>query len=460
MKKHSKWIVLPAVLFLLSSCSKSEFLEMKPTTTIITPTTLSDFQHLLDNTSIQNTSALAQLADDDYFIANEEELANRSLTEQNSYVWAKDIYGGAKEIPDWNIPFKNIFYSNAVLEGLAKSDSAATERGQYLKGWALFKRAYFMYDLTRNFCKSYDEGTATTDPGIPIRLKPGIDKVEKRASLQKTFDQIIDDLANAENLLPKTRPSSNLNRPSRIAVYALLARIYLEMRKYDQAEIYADKCLNLYPKLIDYNTLSLTASRPFSITNDELIYNTTTVPNYELTTAYSLSPAKVLSSLIQSYHINDLRKVLYFLLNPVNGYYTKKTGYYGVGSYPFTGLATDEVYLIKAECLARNGKPDLAIEKLNQLLITRYSNKAVYLPLKASSNANALDIILQERRKEMVFRGQRWHDLKRFNKEGAQISVSRTLLGTRYTLPANDPRWVFPIPDDEVILSGIVQNQR
>lgn len=460
MKKYIQWISLLTLLFLLNSCSKSEFLEMKPATSIITPTTLSDFQHLLDNTSIQYTSALAQLADDDYFIANDEELANRSLTEQNSYIWAKDIYGGMKEIPDWNMPFKSIFYSNAVLEGLAKSDSISSEQGQYLKGWALFNRAYFMYDLTRNFCKPYDEGTASTDLGIPIRLKSSIDKMEKRASLQKTLDQIFQDLANAENLLPKARPSSNLNRPSKIAVYALMARIHLEMRNYVQAEIYADKCLNLYSKLIDYNTLSLTATRPFSITNDELIYNTVTVLNYELTTAYSSSPSKVLNFLIQSYHVNDLRKAIYFLFNPANGYYTKKAGYYGVGLYPFTGLATDEVYLIKAECLARNGRPDLAMDKLNQLLITRYSNKVAYLPVKATTPKNALDIVLLERRKELTFRGQRWHDLKRFNKEGAQITLSRTLLGTLYKLAANDPRWIFPIPDDEVNLSGIAQNQR
>lgn len=460
MKKHINWIYLPVLIIFLSSCSKSEFLEMKPATTIITPTTLSDFQHLLDNSNIQNTSALAQLADDDYFIANDEELANRSNTEQNSYIWAKDIYGGTKGIPDWNIPFQNIFYSNAVLEGLAKSDSALSEMGQYLKGWALFNRAYFMYDLTRNFCKSYDKSTASTDLGIPIRLKSGIDKIEKRASLLKTLDQIIEDLATAENLLPKTRPSSNLNRPSRIAVYALLARIYLEMRNYVQAEIYADKCLNLYPKLIDYNTLSLTATRPFNTINDELIYNTSMVAKYALTATLSLSPSRVVNSLIQSYHSNDLRKSIYFALNTKDGYYYKKAGYSGFGNYPFTGLATDEVYLIKAECLARNGQTGPAMDQLNKLLINRYSNKVVYSSLTANTAVEALTIILLERRKELVFRGQRWHDLKRLNKEGAQISISRMLMGTRYNLQANDARWVFPIPDDEVILSGIAQNQR
>lgn len=460
MKKYNKWINLFTLLFLLNSCSKSEFLEMKPSTTIITPITLSDFQHLLDNTNIQSTCALAQLGDDDYFLSNDADLANKTVTEQNSYIWAKDIYGGTKEVPDWNIPYKNIFYSNAVLEGLAKSDSNSSERGQYLKGWALFNRAYFMYDLTRNFCKSYDENTAPTDLGIPIRLKPGIDKIEQRASLQKTFDQIISDLTDAENLLPKTRPSSNLNRPSKIAVYALLARLYLEMRNYPQAGIYADKCLNLYNKLIDYNALNLTATRPFSDQNDELIYNTAIVPSYSISSNSSVTPSRVTNSLIQSYQLNDLRKSIYFALNAKDGFYSRKTGYTGTGNYPFTGLATDEIYLIKAESLARNGEALLAMDKLNQLLINRYSNKSVYIPLTANSASDALTIILSERRKELTFRGQRWHDLKRFNKEGAQITITRKLMGAIHILPPSDARWVFPIPDDEIILSDMQQNQR
>ena len=44
--------------------------------------------------------------------------------------------------------------------------------------------------------------------------------------------------------------------------------------------------------------------------------------------------------------------------------------------------------------------------------------------------------------------------------EGANITLKRDLDGTIYTLPPNDPRYVMPIPQDEINLSHIEQNAR
>lgn len=457
MKTTIKCILLLASLSIFSACSKSDFLNKKPITSIVTPSTLTDFQYLLDNTVYQGTGALSQLADDDYVVINDEGLNALSATERNSYVWAKDTYGGGSDIADWNIPYKNIFYSNSVLDGLAKSDSASSTRGQYLKGWALFNRSYFLYDLIRNFCKVYDAETASTDLGIPLRLSSGIDKVEKRASLNTCMERVIADLKIAENLLPSKRPSANLNRPSKIAVYALLSRIYLDRRDYATAGDYADKCLALYSTLIDYNLLDRTSNAPFYQVPDELIYNTATITGYDMVLAL-YGPNRISNDLIDLYDSKDLRLAIYYNAEE-DGTYTKKRGYYGDGYYPFTGLATDEVYLIKAECLARKGEAIAAMEKLNQLLIKRFANSTAYVPLTASSPADAVAKILLERRKELVYRGLRWHDLKRFNKAD-NITLTRTANGLTYTLPPNDPRWVFPIPNDEIILSNIPQNPR
>lgn len=460
MKTHIQWLYMLPLFVLNSACSKSDFLNKKPITTIISPSTLNDLQHLLDNETVQYTGGLAQLADDDYSVPNHEDLLIISPTERNSYIWAKDIYESETTIQDWNNPYSMIFYSNCVLDGLNNSDSSSSTRGQYLKGWALFNRAYAFYDLTRNFCKAYDVNTASSDLGIPLRLKPGIDIIEKRATLQQTFNQILSDLAIAEPLLPADRPGSNLNRPSKIAVYALLSRIYLDMRNYVLAEAYSRQCLNLYSVLIDYNSLNQNSNAPFNNKNPELIYNTSMVNSYELTMTYQFSSSRIARELISSYSANDLRLTTYYKKNGDGISYTKKSGYYGASYYPFTGLAVDEVYLINAECQARIGDVTTSMKLLNQLLITRYLNTIPYLPLTATSPEEALRIVLLERRKELVFRALRWHDLKRINKEGANITLKRTVNGVDYKLPPNDPRWVFPIPNDEIILSGIPQNVR
>ncbi|HEY0177744.1 MAG TPA: RagB/SusD family nutrient uptake outer membrane protein, partial [Pedobacter sp.] len=71
-----------------------------------------------------------------------------------------------------------------------------------------------------------------------------------------------------------------------------------------------------------------------------------------------------------------------------------------------------------------------------------------------------LRIVLQERRKELIMRGIRWMDIKRLNKEGANITLTRKLNGNVYTLPANDLRFALPIPDDVIAFSGMKQNLR
>jgi starch-binding outer membrane protein, SusD/RagB family len=69
-------------------------------------------------------------------------------------------------------------------------------------------------------------------------------------------------------------------------------------------------------------------------------------------------------------------------------------------------------------------------------------------------------VILQERRKELPFTADvRWEDLRRLNKDpNFQKTIVRVLNGTTYTLPPNDPKYVLPIPENEVQLSGLQQN--
>jgi len=454
-------ICIAVLLSICISCKKSDFLNKKPSTDITEPTTLTDFQQLLDNTQAMNsTGGLAQVSADDQIVSYTNYLA-ATATERNAYIWNKEIYGGDTGISDWNFPYQTVFYANVVLEGLLKSDSASSAKAQYLKGWALFSRAFAFYTLTRNFCKAYDAASAATDLGIPLRLASAIDYLKPRASLKESFDQIFADLNGSLGLLPEERPSANLNRPSKIAAYALLARMSLEMRNYAAAEQYADHALTLYSTLIDYNTVSQTSITPFSRTNAELICSYTQGGgSYSfMTSNYIESPVRVSPLLISLYAPDDLRLKVVFGQNADGSYY-KKRGYSGTGAYPFTGLATDELYLIKAECLARRNETKSAMDKLNQLLILRFDKTKTYRPITASSSTDALTKVILERRKELVWRGIRWNDLKRLNKEGANITLSRVLNGTTYTLSPNDPRYVFPIPNDEITLSGIAQNPR
>jgi len=132
-------------------------------------------------------------------------------------------------------------------------------------------------------------------------------------------------------------------------------------------------------------------------------------------------------------------------------------GSYSGKSYCFSGLAVDEVYLIRAECAARAGNRDAALADLNTLLQHRWvrQDSIPYNPIVAASASAALDSVLVERRKELSFRGLRWTDIRRLNKEGANITQSHGMNGQVYQLPPSSPNYVFYLPSDVLRLSGM-----
>jgi hypothetical protein len=418
---------------------------------------------LLDNQNppayMNYTPMLGELSADDYYMTTNN-FNILPLYERNTYIWNQDIYGGVGKLTHWDYPYQQVLYSNIVLEGLKniQVDNSNTKDWNNIKGTALFMRAFAFWNLAQIFCAPYDSATANTDLGIPLRLSSDINEKSSRSTIQQTYDQIISDLSEAENLVPPTLVYSYRNRPSKPAVLAMMARTYLSMRNYGKALLYSDSSLQLYNKLIDYNTISTAASIPFPLLNDEALFSarditTGAISNLRLSQGNSID-----TSLYQSYDINDLRKRIYFRLN--GPYVTINKGTYNATSvFRFTGLATDEVYLMRAESYARLGDKTNSLNDLNILMSKRFKT-GTFVPFTAATANDALSLVLNERRKELVMRNLRWTDLRRLNKEGFNITLIRIINNQTYTLKPNDPRYILPIPDDVIAFTGMQQNAR
>lgn len=457
-KRSLLFLLLAGTLF---SCGKSSFLDKKPNSDLVIPSTLADFQALLDNTGVMNvTPALGELSADNLYLDYSFWLP-LDAKEHNAYIWAPDIFNGQGNVDDWDLPYEQVFYANVVLEGLPKVmvDSSNQQDWNALKGAALFMRAYAFYNVAQIFAPAYDSMSAATDLGIPLRLTPDINPVSVRSTVKDTYAQIEKDLDEAENLLPVIPPSANRNRPSKPAALAMLARMYLSMRAYGRAGSCADSCLELYRSLIDYNSLSTTSVVPFTRLNDETLYQSIFFPTSTQVLRAIFYPSVVVDSMLYgSYAANDLRCQLFYKKNDAG--YININGSYGGSIYPFSGLATDEVYLIRAECRARAGDKDGALTALNTLLQTRWV-AGTYINFTAVTPMEALDTILLERRKELAFRGLRWTDLRRLNKDaGRTTTLTRILNGQTYSLAPNSLLYVLPIPPDVIAFTGMPQNPR
>lgn len=437
-----------AALFVLSSCTK-DFLDKKPDKSLLVPTEAADFQAILDNYNIMNVMpGLGTIASDHYYLPGN---VVKSLlpVQQNSYLWKDDIFEG-QTASDWNTPYKQVFYANVVLDGLADKVSDGGDNNSFnnLKGSALFYRSLAFYNLSQVFAAPYIETTAMNLPGIPIRLNSDVNVKVGRGTLKGTYQQIVSDLISALALLPAK--ASFKNRPSKAACAALLARVYLCMGDYKNAGAMADKCLSMTNELYQFEDLDPKADFPFPVPlpndNKEVLF-------YQSFVTYSFfNKGRILvdSNVYRSYAATDLRKPMFFY----------EIGTTGVIYSGFNGISIDEQYLIKAETAVRSGDVTTGITTLNTLLQTRYE-KGTYKAIVTNDGEAALKIILEERRKELIGRDLRWTDLRRLNgNEATATTLKRLVDGQVYTLLPNDKKYVFPIPPDEIQRSGIEQNPR
>ncbi|UTA67278.1 RagB/SusD family nutrient uptake outer membrane protein [Emticicia sp. 21SJ11W-3] len=441
----------------MSGCD-SEFLSKKPDKALLIPQTLADFQALLDNNSYMNLAPYLPLISSDDLSITDQGLPSRSLLEINSYVWKKDLYENSN-VGDWNNQYRIILYANIVLEGLEKTEPS--EQKKHLQGTALFFRAWAHLHLAQQFSQPYDPAKAGQTPGIPLRLESDVNALSGRGTLSGTFQQIMTDLKESLELLPDLVPV--LTRPSKNAARALLARACLLMQEYALAEHFAAEALKRNNLLLDYNQLTgdlSSATRPFPALltegNPEVIfYAPLASSGYQ-----SATTTMVDSSLFNAYDSRDLRRNLFYVRRADRAVNFK--GSYS-GRSPvthFAGLANDELYLILAECQARRNALEEAAQTINTLLSKRWRTGT--FPGVSFPNAiTALRFILEERRKELAFRGLRWSDLRRLNLEpGLSKDLSRKVNGELIQLQANDPRYTFPIPELEVRLNQIEQNPR
>jgi hypothetical protein len=441
---------------ILVSCKKS-WMEQKPNKSVDVPTRLKDFQALLDHSAIMNDSrpVIGEISADNYYVSKTMWDALNAF-DQSMYVWSNDIYTHTTtDHPNWNYPYRQAFHANIVLDDVDEMSAEAISSPEWknVKGSAHFFRGEAFFGVSQIYTKPYSAGVDGL--GIPLRLNADPNPKSVRAGLQETYQQVLNDLHTAAGYLPVV-PLYKM-RPSKPAAYALLSRVYLVMHDYPNALLYADSCLKLYDSLLDYNTLNAGLSWPLPGLNKEVIF--------QAAMGNDLLHAKTVivdSNLYKSYDVNDLRQKMFFKANTVNGG-MKFVGTYTGGTAStlnlFSGIATDEVFLTRAECYARSGNTGAALNDLNTLMIKRFKT-GTFVPFTAANAGEALTLILQERRKETIFRGLRWIDLRRLNSEDANITLTRKIDNQTYTLQPNGTGYVMPLPPDVISLTGMPQNER
>ncbi|KEO71608.1 RagB/SusD family nutrient uptake outer membrane protein [Anditalea andensis] len=438
MKKYTSLSILILAAGVMLGCE--EFLDAKPNKGLSTAESIEELQALLDNVSIFNvTPGLDIVAADEYFTSNAGWISyGRNMVQQAYKRNLSNVFEDEVNPSEWIWPYRQVFYSNIVLDkarSLSGEGQVPNTGIDRVIGSAKFCRAFAFYNLAQNFAGYYYPGT--TSIGIPLPLSPDVNHFPPFASLQETYDHIFGDLYEALELLPMVPRYKS--QPSKAAAHALLARIYLSINDYERAENHADEVLKINEAMIDLNVLQGSGMYPIPVANEEVIYHAVTVSLIGFETNQE---TRVDTMLYQSYDIEDLRKTMYFIVRN-NGAVNFRGSFSGNWNY-FSGLTVGEVYLIRAECRSRRGDDVNALGDLNLLLRNRYKNSS----FQDKGNVDdILGLILTERRKELIFRGLRWSDLKRGATDKAELT--REVEGETFRFAVSPENFIFPVPLEE-----------
>lgn len=447
--KLCKLLLCACLALPMVSCD--DYLDLKPKGIVI-PEKSEDYERLLNYAQLLKASeSYPNFMTDDVFLPDEDDLTggfvSLDLPDQHLYTFSSEVFGDGETDGLWEHAYNRIYYYNVIIEDIMGASQDTEEHKRQLRAEALVGRAFEYLTLVNAYGKHYDPATAATDPGVPLMLDKNISKSNlQRATVQEVYDQIKRDLDTAAPDLP-AKPALNAYRASAPVGYGMLARMYLYMGDYPKALENARLSLELNRELLDLRNYKVVDPNkfigrinvPYGADNPENIY----IRLAPWTFGFTMS-AYGSDELVGLYdQEKDMRFLLYFTdyLGGINLDYPLWAPYI----YANMAMSTPEMYLIAAECEARIGNKDQAMDYINTLRDRRIVDNT---PMMAADNREALVKVLEERRREMPMLGcTRLIDLKRLNREPEFAkTVVHHVKGVEYRLEPNSPKYVLPIP--------------
>lgn len=337
---------------------------------------------------------------------------------------------------------------------------------QLAKAEAKIFRAYDHFLLINTYAKGYDPQTAATDGGICIMDKFDLEAQPVKSPVAQVYDFIQKDIEDALPFI-KEKPV-DVYHPSLAFAYAFKAKVHLFKREIAQAQAAAEKSLSYNNQIFDlvaYNTQGGPTAVAVPAANNVEVLSYMYMTGYNemnFAQSYIISP-----ELRTLFGTNDARFNLFFnSTSTTNLDQGSGTAYWATQYtrffYPTVGMKTPEVYLILAECYARDNKLAEAVDVLNKLRAKRIVSGTVNLTVPATRK-ETMQLVINERRKELLLGFNRFFDLKRLNTETEYAKtvtrvfpiVNKTVPQKTYTLQPNSRLYIVPFP-----LSALTKNPK
>lgn len=462
-----------------------DFLEIEPTTAVSDDAIYGDHEgvvnalngawalvgsgNLYAGTSIFHSDLVANAGEMEWI---------GTFIQYRQYNWKSMDPNDGNVAAKWNVSYKAIDMVNNVLNSLDVVNEDHLDR---IEGEARFIRGILYFELVRFYGLPYNLGPA--NPGVPLILTPtaGIteDNYPERASVGDVFDQVIIDLETAKDKLANvgTGAGANGGRATSSTSAAFLSRVHLAKGNWQETAEYANMVIDNFgghdalhdTPLAAFNNDSYTSEDVFMI-NQNATSNAGQA-NAGIATFFSSldgmgrGDVYLSNAYFDKFDPDDLRIQV-----------TDDEGITDISDVPtmvYIGVGTDR----GNEMTSKWGKHDANINviRLAEMILTRaeanYRNGSAIgadplddiNAIRARANAGEewtsldLDMIREERFRELSFEGHALHDMRRFH--GSTVAPT----GSPYegeTIHWDDHRLVLPIPQREIDVNhNLEQNE-
>lgn len=337
----------------------------------------------------------------------------------------------------WKAAYTYVYQCNICLERLEKSASVSSKLKIQLIGEVRFVRALCYYYLLNLF----------GDVPLVLGTNADVNAMLSRAPEEQVYNKMVTDLIAASDAL--TGMKDNVT-PTSFAAKALLARVYLHLKNWSRADELASEVITSgqfelqndlnevfksYSKEVIFQWAPV-QSRMNSAEGFMFIPLGSGRPNYSIT-----------DGLWKAFETGDLRKDSWIKSVSVNGQTYSYPNKYKINLSPNgvppaeynVVLRLAEVYLIRAEALAKQSKIGEAVSDINKIR-SRAGLPALVTIISAEQCLQAIE---QERRTELFAEwGHRWIDLKRTSRADVVLSSIKS------NWHHNDQ--LYPIPFSEL----------
>lgn len=387
--------------------------------------------------------------------------------------------------------YSKIAKYNIIIQNINNSEGSVEDKTRGIAQAKIMRALNYFY-LINTYAKPYNPQTAGQELGIILRDEFSLEKEGIQSTVADAYLFIQQDIEDALPDLPHV--ALNTFRPDKSFGYALKAKVHLFKREIEEALSASLICIreaemegkhklwNMnteYNKGLDFISNMYGGAMPEAMFEyDGAMYSMFRMMAQNLYFTHNYSDPE---NLLYQHGVNSMsphptiiRKPIVDLFNPAQDLRytfsmgtminlpTSEPGSISLNNMMVTwncgGIKLSEVYLIAAECYSRKKEKDNALKYVNDVRKNRIIAK-YYTDLTADTPEEAMLIVRQERKRELLLTSNGFFDMRRFCTEFNE-TLTREYDGNVYTLKPSSHLLTYPFPISAMQNSKLTQNSK